>query len=56
MADKKTKKADRFIMCDVGVELKAIIAKVAKSQSKKSISQWIREASEEKLSRDGIAV
>jgi hypothetical protein len=53
---KKTKKSDKFLSVDIGIELKAIIVKVAKSQSKKSTSQWVREVIEEKLRLDGIAI
>lgn len=56
MAKKQTKKSDKFIMVDIGIEIKAIIIKVAQSQSGKSISQWVREAIVEKLEKDGIHV
>jgi hypothetical protein len=53
---KKTKKSDKFLSVDIGIELKAIIIKVAQSQSGKSISQWVREALVEKLEKDGITI
>lgn len=53
---KKTKKSDKFLSVDIGIELKAIITKVAQSQSGKSISQWVREAVVEKLGKDGVQV
>ncbi len=53
---KKTKKSDKFLSVDIGIELKAIIIKVANSQSGKSISQWVREAVVEKLGKDGLQV
>lgn len=57
MAKKQQKKkSDTFIMVDLGIELKAIVVKVAKSQAGKSISQYVREAVLEKLAKDGIAL
>ena len=52
MANKKSKKSDKFIGVDLGMEVKARAMKVAKSQSGKSISQYVREAVLEKLLKD----
>lgn len=52
MAKNKAKKSDKYIGVDVGVEYKSRVFKVARSQSGKSLSQWVREAIDEKLIKD----
>jgi len=52
MAKPKAKKSDKYIGVDVGIEYKSRVIKVAKSQSGKSLSQWVREAIDEKLIKD----